>query len=122
MDRLKKIIYTLKHRRAFKKVEKKLFGKKSKMWILHDIEKPILYLLLGVKLGSKIHRHFSKHHVKSIRKKKDWRQMVVDWECARLTKPDKPLNAYETMLKYYPETESHILPILKNLGLDKKIN
>lgn len=41
---------------------------------------------------------------------------------ARYTKPDKPLNAYETMLEYYPETAKHILPILKRLGLNKKIN
>ena len=27
--------------------------------------------------------------------------MVIDWECARFTKPDKPLNAYETYKKYY---------------------
>ena len=117
MNRFEKIIYTLEHRKAFKKVERILFGKKSKMWVLHDIEKPILYLILGVKLGSKVHRYFSKHHVQSIRKRKRWREMVVDWECARLTKPDKPLDAYETMKKYYPETEEYILPILKKVNL-----
>lgn len=120
--RFDKIKYTLRHKKAFKEVENKYFGKKSKMWILHDVEKPILYLLFGVKLGSKIHRLLSKHHVYSIRKKKDWKQMVIDWECARITKPDKPLNAYETMILFYPDTEKYILPILKELGLDKIIN
>ena len=46
--------------------------------------------------------------------------MVVDWECARYTKPDKPLNAYETLYAFYPELESYILPILKELGWDSE--
>lgn len=45
--------------------------------------------------------------------------MVIDWECARYTKPDKPLNAYDTLYKYYPELEDKILPILKELKIDK---
>ncbi|MBR6614152.1 MAG: hypothetical protein IKK84_05245, partial [Clostridia bacterium] len=34
-------------------------------------------------------------------------------------KPDKPLNAYDTLYKYYPEMEDNILPILKEMGIDK---
>ena len=45
--------------------------------------------------------------------------MVLDWESARYTKPDKPLNAYDTLYKYYPEMEDNILPILKEIGIDK---
>jgi len=63
-----------------------------------------------------MHRRYSRHHVESIRKK-NYEEMVIDWECARFTKPDKPLNAYETMKKYYPEEEFNILPILKKLKL-----
>lgn len=44
--------------------------------------------------------------------------MVIDWECARYTKPDKPLNAYDTLYHLYPQLESKILPILKELGID----
>jgi len=43
--------------------------------------------------------------------------MIIDWECARYTKVDKPLNAYETLMKYYPEEVDNILPILKKLKL-----
>jgi len=43
--------------------------------------------------------------------------MIIDWECARFTKYDKPLNAYETMTKYYPEEIENILPILKKIKL-----
>lgn len=32
----------------------------------------------------------------------DKKEMVLDWESARFTKPDKPLNAIETAEKYYP--------------------
>lgn len=48
----------------------------------------------------------------------DYREMVIDWECARYTKPDKPLNAYDTLYYLYPQLESKILPILKELGID----
>ena len=45
--------------------------------------------------------------------------MVLDWESARYTKPDKPLNAYDTLYKYYPNMEEKILPILKEFAIDK---
>lgn len=31
----------------------------------------------------------------------DYVQMAIDWECARITKPDKPLNARETLEKIH---------------------
>ena len=43
--------------------------------------------------------------------------MILDWESARYTKPDKPLNARETMEKYYPEYRKHVELILEELGL-----
>lgn len=44
--------------------------------------------------------------------KKHYIQRIIDWECARETKPDKPLNARETMYEYYPKLENNILPLL----------
>ncbi|MBR5599574.1 MAG: hypothetical protein IKW39_05990, partial [Alphaproteobacteria bacterium] len=32
---------------------------------------------------------------------------------ARLTKPDKPLNAYQTLIKFYPEYQDTFLPLIK---------
>lgn len=32
----------------------------------------------------------------------NWIETIIDWECARFTKPDKPLNARETLSKFYP--------------------
>jgi hypothetical protein len=43
--------------------------------------------------------------------------MIIDWECARFTKPDKPLDAYQTMKKFYPDLEQRLLPLFKELGL-----
>lgn len=43
--------------------------------------------------------------------------MAIDWECARITKPDKPLNARETLEKIHPELTIVMLPILNELGL-----
>ena len=31
--------------------------------------------------------------------KLDYMEMILDWESARYTKPDKPLNAYDTLYK-----------------------
>ena len=43
--------------------------------------------------------------------------MIIDWECARYTKPDKPLNAYDTLYKFYPQLENEILPLLNRFNL-----
>ena len=46
--------------------------------------------------------------------------MVLDWESARYTKPDKPLNAYDTLYKYYPTMEEKkIIPILEEFEINK---
>lgn len=45
--------------------------------------------------------------------------MIIDWESARYTKPDKTLNAFDTLYKHYPELEAYILPLLIQMGLNK---
>ncbi len=116
-SRMDYVKYTLAHRKAFREVEKELFGKVSISGYLHDMDKVLLYPIFGKDMVSKWHREFSKHHKKAC-KYKHYCQMVVDWECARKTKADKPLNAYDTLYKFYPELEDKILPILKELKLD----
>ena len=116
-DRLNSIKYTLEHRRAFLKVEKMLLGKNTLRGYLHDLDKVFLKVFLNKKTVQKIHRKYSKHHNQKAHTKADYIQMVIDWECARYTKPDKPLNARETLYKFYPELESKIVPILKEFGL-----
>lgn len=111
--------YTLKHRKAFLMVEKRLLGKNSMRGCLHDVDKLLLYLFSSPesKWVSNLHRKYSRHHVKKAKSHSDFVQMVIDWECARLTKPDKPLNAKETMNRIYPEMREKIEPVLKELNL-----
>ena len=116
------IKYTLEHRKAFKKVEKELLGQNTLRSLVHDIDKVILYNFLEHKKVKEFHRKTARHHVENnIKKTKaDYMEMVIDWECARYTKPDKPLNAYDTVYKIYPDLENEILPILKELKIDYK--
>ena len=116
--KLEKIKYTLKHKIAFLKVEKQLRGKNTLSGYLHDIDKPLLYLFcfwMSIQDIHKFHRKHSKHHVKNDLKKthSDLLDTVIDWECARMTKHDKPLNAYETLITFYPEYKSTYLPVIK---------
>ncbi len=112
-------LYTLRHKRAFLKVEKELLGKNTLRGYLHDVDKLFLYGLfwLPKKKIQQIHRQHNKHHVVNDlpKKKSDCIEAVIDWECARYTKQDKPLNAYETLMQFYPTYQDVYLPIIKEL-------
>ncbi|MBR4927771.1 MAG: hypothetical protein IKY98_05540 [Alphaproteobacteria bacterium] len=116
--KLQLCLYTLRHKVAFLQVEKKLRGKNTLSGYLHDAEKPLMYLFCFWMDAERIHqfhcRH-NRHHVKNNLKKSpdDLFDTVIDWECARMTKPDKPLNAYDTLMKYYPQYRSTYLPVIK---------
>ena len=77
-------------------------------FLLHDIEKPWLKLILrDYKKVQKWHRYHNAHHLEYLVKnvitknkiKADWLGMVIDWECSHFTKIDSPLLAHEVM--YY---------------------
>ncbi len=131
MSRLNDIKYTLEHRKAFRKVEKILFGKNTIASLFHDLEKPVLYFIFGDRkwiqvLHRKINRHHVEHYIDVNTITKFWlKQLIVDFECARLTKPDKPLNWIETIDKYYPQLKEcnleEILPKEKYYELKEKI-
>lgn len=120
MQNEKNIEYTYKHRQVviylatkYLKDEKTIAKIKN-----HDIDKMFTYLFYDKKTASQIHRSTAHHHANKIEKQyEDYIEMVLDWESARYTKEDKPLNAYDTLYKYYPELEDKILPILKKLNL-----
>lgn len=117
MKNMEKMKYTIAHRKAFRKIEKSLLGHNTLRSLLHDLDKLILYPFFDKEKISKWHRNYSRHHVKQARTRSDFQQMVIDWECARYTKPDKPLNARETLYKYYPYMECKIKPILEEFNL-----
>ena len=114
------IKYTKEHRKAFKKIEKQVLGHNTWRSLVHDIDKVILYNFWEHKKVKEFHRKTARHHVENDIKKKraDYIEMIIDWECARYSKPDKPLNAYDTLYNLYSDLEEIILPILKELGID----
>lgn len=112
-----RIHYTLAHRKAFRKVEKQLLGHNTIRGFLHDLDKVFLYMVFEYKKVHDFHRKHSRHHMLKAHTHADYVQAVIDWECSRFTKPDKPLNARETLEKYYPEHASKILPVIQELGL-----
>ena len=116
--------YTYKHRKVVMYLANK-YIKENKDAILcrmknHDLVKMFMYLFYDKKDVSKIHRRLSSHHKNELEKDYiDYVEMVLDWESARYTKSDKPLNAYDTLYKYYPYMEDNILPILREFKIDK---
>ena len=116
--KLQLISYTMKHKSAFLQVEKQLRGKNTLSGYLHDAEKPLMYLFcfwMSVPEIHKFHRMHNRHHVKCPKPKsrEDLVDTIIDWECARLTKPDKPRDAYTTLIELYPEHEATYLPIIQ---------
>ncbi len=117
--RCAQVKYTWRHKIAFLRVEKGLTGHNTIRGYLHDTDKLVLYWIPWMSKANvhKFHRAHSRHHLEnSIRKSyKDYVAMIIDWECARATKPDKPLNAYETLMRFYPQHRDAILPVLQRL-------
>lgn len=109
--------YTWQHKKAYLTIEKKLTGKNTIAGYLHDADKLVLYALgLSDKLSRNIHRCITHHHEHPPGVIKNLQGAVIDWECARITKPDKPLNARGTWTKYYPNVKG-VEPVLRRLGL-----
>ena len=113
------IKYTKDHRKAFRKIEKEILGYNTWRSIVHALDKVILYNIWPHNKVKSFHRRTARHHVENNIKKtrNDYIEMIIDWECARYTKPDKPLNAYDTLYKWYPELEKEILPILEKFNI-----
>jgi len=93
------------HRRAFADTEYQLTGNMSAKSYFHDLDKFII-VSMGIprKYASRIHRRISRHHERNGRIA-DPKAAIIDWESARFTKPDKPLNARETYKKYYSHVD-----------------
>ena len=44
-------------------------------------------------------------------------EAILDWESARFTKPDKPMDAWETYQKLYTNFSDDLLPIFEKFNL-----
>lgn len=57
-----RITYTLKHRKAFRQVEKQLLGHNTIRSLFHDLDKVILYNFFDYKAVHNFHRKHTRHH------------------------------------------------------------
>ena len=112
--RLRTSAYTLAHKMAFSDYEKCLTGRHTLAGRLHDCDKLFLYMLpwLNKKQIQVYHHKHQPHHMEYPQYKvAHLVQSYIDWECAAVTKPDKPLDAFATLLHYYPERLPLMLPV-----------
>lgn len=120
MRNLDKILYTYKHRKIVYYLGKKYSNNKALLKQLedHDLDKMFMLLFYDKDIVKEVHRKTSRHHDNDLEKSKlDYMEMVLDWESARYSKPDKPLNAYDTLNMFYSHLENEILPILKEFNI-----
>lgn len=121
MKNFEHIKYTYKHRKIVMLLAEKYFKDNQELLeqvSVHDLDKMFMYLFYNKKDASNIHRDKTPHHENDLEKTElDYIEMVLDWESARYTKPDKPLNAYDTLVNYYPQMTDVILPILEQMGI-----
>ena len=120
--------YTYLHRRALLHyIQKNQYLTNDEKIILierakvHDMDKMTLYFFREKEKASKYHREHATHHIKhwKVFSVYDLLESIFDYECAALTKPDKPLNAYDTVLAYYADFKNDYLPILERLHMDE---
>ena len=116
-DFKKDFMYTWNHKKAIVKLEKELLGYNTLDGYLHDADKLFLYLLFTKKETSVIHRTYARHHTGNHKTHNDVINAIIDWESARMTKPDKPETAREFLFQKMPEHISFYEPYLIKLGL-----
>jgi hypothetical protein len=102
--------YTFAHWCAFNMTALNLGVWKVK-YLFHDVEKPFLMIWFrgDYTKTRNWHKEHNRHHLRyKGRRGIDWETMVIDWECSRFTKIDKPWNARETMYREvnYPRMNS----------------
>ena len=123
LDRIK---YTCKHWLQLQKTA--INCKHWRPWyLLHDVDKIIMFMFLNENFVRDLHKKISLHHYNSLWFKKfgfvDVYQSVIDWESARFTKPDKPLNAEDTLDLIVPlsdvETYEKYLKVINVLFFKK---
>lgn len=116
------MVYTYKHRKIVMYLANKYIKGDNKKLLehikYHDLDKLFMYMFYDKKDVSTMHRKLSFHHDNDKPKTyEDYVEMVLDWESARYTKPDKPLNAYDTLYRYFSHMEDKILPILDEFNI-----
>lgn len=119
--------YTYLHRKALKYLvetliinpeDKKALRKRAE---IHDLNKALMYTIYPKSMASEMHRRHAAHHMENDTEKSqlDFMEAVLDYECAALTKPDKSLNAYDTVKNIPNRYADELIEIMKELGIDR---
>lgn len=130
------LIYTYKHRRMFVYITHKYIktepahSEMLKRAQVHDLDKMLMYLFMDQVESQMKHIQTKPHHLESgmCESYYDKLEMVIDYECAPYTKPDKPLCAYDFLnklceLEYVDEeTAKPLFNIMSELGIAKSHN
>lgn len=130
---LKNRIIEIKNIQKHRKEVQRIAKEKGLSFPFHDFVKMINVFIFGDKIATKLHRNFSGHHARMryigitydeglkiyTRFIKNKEEAAIDWESARFTKPDKPLDAYDTWKKYYSDIDME--ETLKKLGFWKHL-
>lgn len=125
--------YTYRHRQAIKYLIEKIIHDEElktemlKRAELHDIDKLVMYQVLERKDVHNIHSKTVSHHMTNDIPKSynDYVEAILDYESAGYTKPDKPLNAYDFVIKmrtkgkFSEELCDKLLAICADLGIDR---
>lgn len=109
--------YTKLHREVVLNLAKK-HGVNLPSLKFHDLDKFLLYWFYEDSQVQDFHWQNNAHHHTDSTDEDTLTEMVLDWESAPYTKPDKPLNAYDTLYRWYSSMIDKVLPILKKYGLD----
>ena len=109
MNRIKEFKAVLLHKMAFlivmannQYLREKISLRRA---LLHDTGKALNILLLGDRIATAIHRRMAGHHQEQKMTFVQKVEAFCDWECARYTKPEKPLNGAQTWVKYYAHVD-----------------
>lgn len=113
------IRYTYRHRQKLFELGDQLGIPARTLYKNHDLNKYILYLVYDKQTVTGVHRLISSHHDREATDVSILTEMLLDWESARYTKLDKPLNAYDTLHKFYPDMIDRVEPLLMKYGIDK---
>ena len=97
--------YTYRHRRAIEYLIDKIFDDgplkeaMKRRAIAHDVDKLVMYQMMDKEEASRWHTQTARHHMTNGAPKTmyDKLEAILDYESAAYTKPDKPLNAFDTI-------------------------
>ena len=93
-ERFRRINALIKHKIAFAKIEKTLYGSWSIRSITHDLDKLLFYFTpMPIRWNRDMHKIRVKHH--NPKTFLDYREQFVDWECARFTKRKSTLTGIQ---------------------------